>query len=130
MDVLGCCDETTAWVFDYLHKHFDKLATVAMRLQVSPTVNGVGGGLSRLVLRKFELDEDLEAYPCRLCNIGFSEEDELHEHVKVKHAASYAHDLQRGIRGISQENTWIGHGWWSTGEAALIAYFVQLWLMS
>ena len=33
---------------------YDKLGIVAMRLQVSPTVNGVGEGLSRLVLRKFE----------------------------------------------------------------------------
>ena len=83
MDVLGSCDEMAAWACDYLQKH----------LGLSPTVNGVGEGLSRLVLRKFELDEDLEAYPCRLCDMGFSEEEELHEHVKVKHAASYANDL-------------------------------------
>lgn len=103
MDVLGSCDETVAWAFDYLQKHhgldgfYEKLGVVAMRLQVNPTVNGVGEGLSHLTLRKFGPDEDVEAYPCRLCGMGFSEENELHEHVKVKHAASYANDLQRAF---------------------------------
>ena len=103
MDVLGSCDETAAWAFDYLQKplgldrFYDKLGTVAMRLQVSPTVNGVGEALSRLALRQFELDEDIEAYPCRLCNSGFLDEADLHEHVKEKHAASYANDPQRAF---------------------------------
>ena len=103
MDVLGSCDETAAWAFDYLQKplgldrFYDKLGTVAMRLQVSPTVNGVGEALSRLALRQFELDEDIEAYPCRLCKSGFSDEADLHEHVKEKHAASYANDPQRAF---------------------------------
>ena len=103
MDVLGSCDETAVWAFDYLQKplgldrFYDKLGTVAMRLQVSPTVNGVGEALSRLALRQFELDEDIEAYPCRLCNSGFLDEADLHEHVKEKHAASYANDPQRAF---------------------------------
>ena len=56
MDVLGSCDETAAWAFDYLQKplgldrFYDKLGAVAMRLHASPTVNGVGEALSRLAL--------------------------------------------------------------------------------
>ena len=103
VDVLGSCDETAEWAFDYLQRYvgldgfYDKLGTVAMRLQVSPTVNGVGEGLSRLVLRKFDPEEEVEAYPCRLCDMGFSEESQLHEHVKAKHAAYYANDIQRAF---------------------------------
>ena len=86
------CKSRWGWIVFY-----DKLGTVAMRLQVSPTVNGVGEALSRLALRQFELDEDIEAYPCRLCNSGFLDEADLHEHVKEKHAASYANDPQRAF---------------------------------
>ena len=80
-----------------LDRFYDKLGAVAMRLHASPTVNGVGEALSRLALRQFELDEDIEAYPCRLCNSGFLDEADLHEHVKEKHAASYANDPQRAL---------------------------------
>ena len=103
LDVLGSCDESAEWAFRYLQTYvgmdgfYDNLSTVAMRLQVSPTVSGVGEGLARLVLRRFEPDEEVEAYPCRLCNVGFSEEGQLHEHVRDKHAASYANDMQRAF---------------------------------
>ena len=40
---------------------------------------------------------DIEAYPCRLCNSGFLDEADLHEHVKAKHAASYANDPRRAF---------------------------------